>query len=156
MSSKRQPKLGIGLRICAVFSLFAWLAVSSHCATEFLFGHSHDGAGHEHADADHHEHDADASSHATSGHSHDSGDDEKDHSCCSTLQTITPSASSFVFLKPDFGKLFSLQIALLTQALYLADPEVSPPRQAKYREWLFTPEVYLGPAFRAHAPPLFI
>src|SRR5581483_7873381 len=73
MSSKRQPKLGIGLRICAVFSLFAWLAVSSHCATEFLFAHSHESAGHEHADADHHEHDADAPSQGTSGHSHDSG-----------------------------------------------------------------------------------
>ena len=26
-------------------------------------------------------------------------------------------------------------------------------RQAKPRDWVFTPEVSLGPAFRSHAPP---
>lgn len=155
MKSTRQPKLGIALRICAGLSLFAWLWASSLCATESLFGHSHDNSNHEYGTAEHQEHDAEASPSAA-GHSHNSGNGEEGHSCCSTIQTALASAGSIAFLKPDFGKPLSLQAVLLTQALALIEPEVTSTRQAKQRERVFTPEVYLGPAFRAHAPPLFI
>jgi hypothetical protein len=40
--------------------------------------------------------------------------------------------------------------------LSLLAPQALPARQTKRREWVFTPEVCLGPAFRSHAPPVFI
>ena len=156
MNSSRQPKLKISLRVAAVISLFAWVLASSLCLSESLFSHWSDGAGHDalrgHQSDWHHD---TASTEGPSGHSHDSNNGEEGGSCCSSLNALPHTGSSALLPKGDFGQLAPLHFALLTPVLTFVQPEVSPPRQTKSRDWVFTPEVYLGPAFRSHAPPLF-
>ncbi len=149
MTHSRQRKTSLAFRLCAVVSLLVWVAASGFCSVESLFGpaehHAHGAAQHEHdaapasADSDHHSHDSDKS-----------GDE---HSCCASLAAAVPSAQQTVLAKPDFGKLVSLSYLWLAQALAVVQPEAPISRQAQHREFIFTPEVCLGPAFRSHAPP---
>ena len=151
MTHSRQRKSSLALRLCALVSLLVWVAASGFCSVESLFGHAehhaHGAAQHEHdaapasADSDHHSHDSDKN-----------GGDE--HSCCASLAAAVPSAEQTVLSKPDFGKLLSFNFLWLAQALTFVQPEAPILRQPPDREWVFTPEVCLGPAFRSHAPPL--
>ena len=153
MTTLRQPKLRPALRICAVLSLLVWVSAVSYCSLEFLFNHVE--SGHHAAQAEHH-HDDVARSQQESGHSHDSDGNGKDeNACCSSLKAIPLTAgSSLVVSKPDFGKLASLDFLWLVKTLTLSLPETAAPRQPPERDWVFTPEVCLGPAHRSHAPPL--
>ncbi len=150
MTHSRQRKSSLALRLCAVASLLVWVAASGFCSMESLVGADHhaDGAAqHEHyaapasADSDHHSHDSDKNG----------GDKD---SCCSSLTAAAPSAHQTLLTKPDFGKLLSHNFLWLAQALTFVQPEAPITRQAQHREFIFTPEVCLGPAFRSHAPPL--
>jgi hypothetical protein len=151
MVNSRQPKLKPALRLCAALSVLIWLSATSYCSLEFLIGHP---------EGEHHAgqaatHDA-AQSHGESGHSQDSDNNgSSDESCCSTLQAPPLTAGTPVLLKPDFGKLASFHFLWLARTLTLDAPETTPPRQAQHRDWIFTPEVSLGPAYRSHAPPSF-
>jgi hypothetical protein len=150
MTHSRQRKSSLALRLCAVVSLLVWVAASGFCSVESLIGADH------HADgAVQHEHDAAPASADSDHHSHDSDKNSGDeHACCSSLTAAAPSAHQTILTKPDFGKLLSFNLLWLSQALTFVQSEAPISRQPPHREFIFTPEVCLGPAFRSHAPPL--
>jgi len=153
MTSTRKPKLKTSLRVWALLWLLAWVSTSAFCSAEGLFGHTHDSTSHRHAEERDHDHAA-VPADGASGHSHDSKNDgDEGDSCCSTLKAVPQATSSLSLQIPDFAKLAPFHFVLLAHALTFVEPESRFLRQANYREWVFTPEVYLGPAFRAHAPP---
>lgn len=122
----------------------------AYCSLENFIGHAE---GEEHHDEQAETH-ATAQSHDQPGDSHDSDKNKHDdETCCDSLQAPAQHGNSLVLHKPDLGKLPSLSFLWLATALTLDAPEPPPPRQAQDREWVFTPEVCLGPAFRSHAPP---
>lgn len=164
----RQTKLPLALRIIAAGCVVLWLAGVSACSLEALLCcDSHDSETAAHEDHEHsqdtkdavagtnHEHDADAHhSQDAEGHSHDSHKHEsKKGSCCSTLKAVVPSANPVVFGKLAFHPIPFLCLLPETHAASLALSENPPNRQAKARDWVFTPEVCLGPAHRSLAPP---
>lgn len=151
MKYSRQRKSSLAFRLCAVASLLVWVAASGFCSVESLFGHDEH---HAHGAAQH-EHDAAPASADSDHHSHDSDKNDGDeHSCCASLAAAVPSAQQPVLTKPDFGKLLPFNFLWLAQALTVVQPEAPISRQTQHREFIFTPEVCLGPAFRSHAPPL--
>ena len=177
--TRRQTKLPLALRIIAAGCVVLWLAGVSACNLEALFccpshgseaaahedhEHSQDtqdavaGTNHAHdADADHSHnaeahHSEDAESHAPDSHKHES----KEGSCCSTLKAVVPTAKAIVFNKQTFHPTPFLFVLLETHAASLVLSENSPNRQAKPRDWVFTPVVCLGPAHRSLAPPAFV
>lgn len=153
MANSRQPRPRPALRLFAAFCILVWLSAVSYCSLESFVGHPQAGDHYASQTATH----AVAESHSDSDHSHDS--DKNGHgqeTCCDSLKATLPHGNSLVLLKPDLGKLPSLSFLWLAQALTLNAPETMPLRQAQHREWVFTPEVCLGPAFRSHAPPLAV
>jgi hypothetical protein len=151
MTNSRKRKSSLALRLCAVVSLLVWVAASGFCSVESLIGHAEH---HAHGAAQH-EHDAAPASADSDHHSHDSDKNDSDeHSCCASFAAAVPSAQQTVLTKPDFGKLLAFNFLWLAQALTFVQPEAPISRQPPDREWVFTPEVCLGPAFRSHAPPL--
>lgn len=152
MTHSRQRKPSLALRLCAVVSLLVWVAASGFCSVESLIVADH------HADsAAQHDHDAAPASADSDHHSHDSdknGSDE--HSCCDTLKATPQLESSIGIKHPDFNKLFLTDFLALAKMLVVSQPETSIFRQPPDREWVFTPEVCLGPAFRSQAPPVLL
>jgi hypothetical protein len=147
MNKSRQSKSTLALRLCAAVWLLAWIAASGFCALEPVFDQAESGA-HHHADQ------TAAPSSEDSNHSHDSDkNDGAEHSCCTSLTAAPQFASSAIFTKPDFGKSLPLSFLWLAQTLTFVQPEAPAMRQSPDRQWVFTPEVCLGPAFRSHAPP---
>jgi hypothetical protein len=150
----------------AVGCFLLWLLATSYCGVDHLFesalpahGHGHGGElartspranasepkSHERADA--------APSHDGDKHGRDShhGDDQ-DGICCSTLhataQTPQPGLAAAALQSAEF-----LCTVLNAQETLSTTPQARFDRHAEGREWVFTPEVSLGPAFRSHAPP---
>ncbi len=175
----RQPKLPLALRIIAAGCVVLWLAGVSACNLESLFCcNSHGNAAVAHADREHfhdakdaltgtkHAHDADGhhSRNAETHHSHDAEGhsdgshkhDSKEGSCCSTLKAVVQTAHPVVISKPVFHPILFLCLLSETHAPSLALSENSFHCQAKSPDWVFTPGVCLGPAFRSLAPPAFI
>lgn len=164
-------KLPLTLRIIAAGCALLWLLAVSACDLEHLLplGHHGSSEGHEHSpaavayqhDSDQsqpsHGHDEARHSHDAEGHSHGSHEHgSKENSCCSTLKATLPSAKALVLLKPVF-----YPIPFLSDRREAGKAEIDTShgfqyRQAKPPEWVFTPEVCLGPAFRSHAPPAFL
>ena len=105
---------------------------------------------HAHNAEAHHSQDAEGDSHDS--HKHES----KEGSCCSTLKAVVPTAKAIVFNKQVFHPIPSLCVLPETHAASLALSENPPNRQAKPRDWVFTPVVCLGPAHRSLAPPAFV
>jgi hypothetical protein len=145
-----------------------WFLAVSYCSIEQLFGDAHD-----HAEAGvsktvaHHDSDpsqeaeAVEQAHREASHSHNSGQpshdshrhNDGDNSCCSTLIATAQITKPFVIAKPILQPLNSLSTVLQACDPMLAAPQDKPESQAKSRDWIFTPEVCLGPAHRSLAPP---
>ena len=136
------------LRSLAGATLLVWLAAWVFCSVDCCAGDSDSQPGHhdEQATASQHDHDQAPDSDNHSGH---------DDSACTTLKTLVPTASNLVLLKPDFG-FCTLSFVSPPQMLTVAQIETPISRQPPDREWLLTPEVCLGPAFRSHAPPVLL
>ena len=136
------------LRSLAAATLLIWLAALVFCSFDCCVGIS---------DCQSWHHDEQA---AASHHDHDQAPDSDNHSgdgdsICDSLKTVVHAANKNLLLKPDFG--FSiLSFFSPSQALTVAQIETPVSRQPPDREWLFTPAVYLGPAFRSLAPPVFL
>jgi len=137
--NNRRHRLKPMLRVVAAMSLMFWLAAFTFCSTECL-----------HADADHMEQ-------ATAADHHDSHDSSKeeqhDDSFCISLHSFAPSSAVSELAKPDFRLVLTLNLLLPTPQFSIVEPKLSISRQPPDREWPFTPEVCLGPAFRSLAPP---
>lgn len=162
------------LRIAAVISIALWLMRVAACDFEQLLGLELDETAKDQARpashvavAHHDDDDVAGTKHSQSetnvseeGHSHGSHNhhhDGKDDSCCSTLKAIVQTPNPIVIAKPLLHPL-NLICALLAERDLCLFHEWRMPaqRHAKIREWVFTPEVCLGPATRSHAPPVFI
>lgn len=142
MICSQQRRLKPVLRICAALMMLVWIAATGFCSVEHFFGHAESEV---------------ASASATADHSHDSDKhDDSEHSCCDSLKATAQLGGSTVLNHPDFGKLFSPDFLLFAQTLTFVQPEAPVSRQPPNRQWVFTPEVCLGPAFRSHAPPLAV
>ncbi len=153
MRSSRKTKWTPAIRVCATTTLVVWLAALVFCSSECFEGNSHC----QPSNHDDHDHGQVADSH----HEHDQApDSDRQDGCpktvCDSLKNcVPPTDSSFVF-KQDFILAYILGSAPFSQALAISKPEASIFRQTWRRDWVFTPEVYLGPAFRSHAPPVLL
>jgi hypothetical protein len=151
-----KKELTLATRAFAAATLVVWLAALVCCSAQCLLGSSHCSPGQQPEQADsHHEHDAQA---VASHHDHDQVPESDKHGDCPT--TVCDSLKNFVYspgngflFKPDFPHAYTLDSASLSQALAIRQPVAAILRPAWRRDWVFTPEVSLGPAFRSHAPP---
>ena len=108
----------------------------------------HDAEAHQHA-MDSHHHDGEAQ------HEHD-GDGKRDcaeNICCSTMMALLPTANPIVIANPIAQQVFFVCLLNAGPEQGLAAPNFEAVRQARPRDWVFTPEVCLGPAHRSLAPP---
>ena len=145
MASRRTP-LNPLLRLLAAGTLVCWLGALALCSTECFEGDSDHHAGQKEIAASHSDAQPTPDSENHSGH---------DDSVCDSLKTLVPTAHNNILSKPDFGFCF-LSFVSLPQALTVAENETLVSRQPPDREFVFTPEVCLGPAFRSLAPPVLL
>ncbi len=144
----RQIKFRPLIRVIAVATLFAWLGALALCETECCSGDEHDSA-----PADHHH--ADAAPHSHS-HDQDHGNapgSQKESSFCLSLKSLLYTGSTLLLSKPALQPLYGLTLAPTLSTDTAAPSMVLHLRQARPGEWVLTPEVCLGPAFRSLAPP---
>lgn len=164
----RQPKLSPALRVIAASCIGLWLLTSSYCSFEHLLGDGHHQAEADasetiaHQDGEHSQ-EAEAAEHADGeansshdsdqcppdSHPHNGGDD----ACCASLIASALIATPSVISGPDLKPLNLFCTAFQARDPMLAAAEDKLERQAKDFDWVFTPEVCLGPAHRSHAPP---
>lgn len=137
------------LRSLAGVTALVWIAAQVLCFVHCNFGGGHGDdlqpSCHGIASPPAHHDDGDSSG---SSHNHSSGDVS-----CVTLKTALVNGSSLALTAPQLPVLYTLApfaLAFDATATEWAAPFT---RQAGRDDWVFTPEVCLGPAFRSHAPP---
>ena len=145
----RQTTFSPLLRFFAAGALLVWVAAQVFCFAHCNFGVSHGDSTqpscHASAPSQAHHEDGDSSSPAH----HDSSGSV----ACSTLKSALADSGSVSLVHPDFRLLYALTPVALMLDITAAEPISPCSRQARPREWVFTPEVSLGPAFRSLAPP---
>lgn len=72
---------------------------------------------------------------------------------CLILQHITSIAGHSDFAMPDWPALYDIHSGALLSCSQDLDLQAPSFRQATFHDWVFTPEVSLGPANRSLAPP---
>ena len=72
---------------------------------------------------------------------------------CSTLKTMLAGSDAPPLAAPPLHTLYLLALISLPLDAGESSLETSFSRQAPTRDWVFTPLVCLGPAFRSLAPP---
>jgi hypothetical protein len=180
MKVSRQPKVSALLRIFAGTCALLWFAGIAVCGVGRICDCAdHEGAcavhagpvqehdavspheqGHSH-DAEHH-HDAKVHQHATASHDHDGAApqpcaDKNDCKCgCSTIQALITTITPIVIPKTVSQPVFNISVLCEAPQHVFASPSSETLRRAKPRDWVFTPEVCLGPAFHSLAPPAFV
>ncbi len=150
--SSRLTTLSPLTRWFAAVTLMVWIGAQALCQSHCLINECHS----EPEVADHH-----ASEVAGLHHDHEhtpqpnNPQDSTEALCLSLKSALTGSGTS-PLVAPQFAVLYTLAPLALT--LDAADIELAASfsREARLREWVFTPEVSLGPAFRSHAPPVLL
>jgi hypothetical protein len=100
--------------------------------------------------------------HATASHHHDAATPEScagKNGCecgCSTIQAVITTMTPVVISKPVSQPVLNISPLSVGRQQVFASPPSETLRRAKPRDWVFTPEVCLGPAFRSLAPPVFV
>ena len=74
---------------------------------------------------------------------------------CLTLKTMLAGADAPPLVAPQPHTLYLLAPISLALDATEEQPDAPFTRQARTRDWVFTPLVCLGPAFRSLAPPFF-
>jgi len=143
----RQTTLNPWFRSLAGFALLVFLAAQSLC-----FLHCHSGASTETAGAD----DALPPCHraAKSQHADPSAPLPMSNEACSTLKTMQLGDETPTVAAPTLHTMWLLAPLIVSLDDLISIPSTSLPRRDWPDDWLFTPEVSLGPAFRSLAPPL--
>ena len=145
----RQTKLSPLLRSFAAAALVVWLAAQVLCTAHCNFGVCHGDS--EHASC----HDG-----AAPQPHHDDGDspapvhdDSATTAACLALKSALVGGGASTLVQPQLFVLYTLPPLAL--ALEVAVAQLTAPfsRHARPCDWVFTPEVSLGPAHRCHAPP---
>ena len=138
------------LRTFAAGALLVWVAAQvlcfAHCNFGVGHGDSEEASCHGSAPTPAHHDDGDSSS--------PTHDESSASAACSTLKTALLDSGATVLVQPNFHLLYTLTPAALALDATAVEPTASFSRQAWRRDWVFTPEVCLGPAFRSLAPPL--
>lgn len=143
----RQTTLSPLLRSLGALALVVFVVAQTMC-----FVHCNFGGG----DGDK----AKPSCHSSRQHaaSHDGNDDSAPShpsptAACSTLMTMLAGGDAPTLTAFQAHTLYLLPSFVLALDAAEVRPQAAFGRQAHLREWAFTPEVCLGPAFRSLAPP---
>ena len=141
----RQTTLSPWLRSLAALALLVFIVAQAFCFAHCNFGASmtmteKSSAGH-----------AAASKPMAGGSCCPKPHGNSEGAVCVTLKSALVSSDATTLVQPDFQLLHTP--APLTLDMTAVEPTASFSRQAKLRDWVFTPEVCLGPAFRSLAPP---
>jgi len=128
---------------------FVWIAAQALCFAHCNFGFAHGGS-------------AQPACHAATPSSacHDDGADSAPNkrdsaasTTCSTLKSALVGGGATALVQPDAHLLYTLAPVALMLDVTAIEPSSVSSRQARPRDWVFTPEVYLGPALHSLAPP---
>ena len=88
---------------------------------------------------------------------HDEGEssppDPTPTTTCFTLKNALTTGDAPTIVVPEFFVLYLLTPSALALDATAIGQDASFSRQANHRDWVLTPEVSLGPAFRSLAPP---
>ena len=149
MMRSRQTTFSPLLRSFAAGVLLVWVAAQVLCFAHCNFGVGHGSSEQPscHASAPSPAHHEDGDSSGPAHH------DSSASAACSTLKSALVGSGSVALVQPDFHLLYTLAPVALMLDMTAAAPTSPSSRQAKARDWVFTPEVCLGPAHRSHAPP---
>ena len=142
-------KQTVGLRPLASAVLLAWLTAMAFCAAHCSLGI---GRGDSVQSSCHGP--AASASHTEADHSSAPRDHRSESSCnCKVLKSALLTGNAPVLVPPDPHLLCLLPPFVALYDSLPAQPQTSLLRQSWRRDWVFTPEVSLGPAFRSLAPP---
>jgi hypothetical protein len=137
-------------RSLAALALVVFVVAQAMC-----FVHCHFGGGHGER--------TQPSCHGSPQHaaSHDGDDDSAPSApspaaACSTLKTMLAGGDAPTLTAFQTHTLYLLSPVVLALDATETQPQAAFSRQAHSREWTFTPEVCLGPAFRSLAPPSLV
>lgn len=155
----------VGIVVCGVGRVCQCADHDEACASPSGGLHERDTVsqhGHSH-DAEHH-HDAEAHQHATASHHPDAAMPEpcdgkngcKDTRCCSTIQAFIATTTPIVLPEPISQPVLNNALLSAAREYVCTTPTRAALGQVKPRDWVFTPEVCLGPAFHSLAPPAFV
>ena len=141
----RQTNLSPWFRSLAGFALLVFIVARTLCFIHCSFGGGHDGSD-------------------TRPSCHGSAQTKPDHDApapaptttCSTLKTMLAGADAPTVIAPQFHTLYLLAPISLALDTTETQPKAAFFRQSRTRDWTFTPEVCLGPAFRSLAPPVSV
>ncbi len=172
MTAYGHPNLSPTLRVIAGACAALWLVGSSLCGAERISGFldhdqvcvGHASPVHEHGSATAHEHEHEQTHDAAQAHHHDDGEAQHEHSsnskkgcderlCCSTMQVLLHTAKPVIIANSIPHQVFLICPLNSADEHALAPSNCEPVRQARTRNWVFTPAVCLGPAHRSLAPP---
>ena len=170
MTAPRPPQLNAPLRIVAGACAVLWLVAPLLCGAGRISeceGHDQVGAGE--AGPGHHQdiapaHEQEQSQDVAQAHHDDDGEAQHEHGskgkkdcdeklCCSSMQALLPTAKSIIVANSLSQQLFVVCLLNAAAENALAASNCEPVRQAPPPDWVFTPEVCLGPAHRSLAPP---
>ena len=147
--SSRQTTLNPFVRWFATVTLVAWIGAQTLCQAQCLFGACHG----ESDDVSCHATAAATSHHEDEHAPEPSHQDSSSDASCLTIKSALTSNGTLSLITPQFSLLYTLAPIALSLDAMAIEPVASLSRQARLREWVFTPEVCLGPAFRSNAPP---
>jgi hypothetical protein len=143
----RQTQFSPVLRSFAAATLLVWLSAQVFCAEICFSGSNASDAESSHCHAE-----------AADSHHRDGDSSEPSHPCpcgsvsCLTLKQALLTSKAPAAFHPALVPLYTLSALVLP--LETADARIHATfRQTKPRDWVFTPEVCLGPAFHSLAPP---
>ena len=148
--SSRQTTLRPLFRCFAAVTLLFWIGAQVLCQAHCSPGACHDESG----ETGCHE--------ATTPNSHHGDEHTPDHqdrsanASCETLKSALSDNTSSPLVTPEFSILYTLAPTALALDVTGIKPEALFSRDARLRGRVFTPEVYLGPAFRSLAPPVLL
>ena len=146
----RQTTLRPLSRCFAAVTLLLWIGAQVLCQAHCAPGACHDESG----ETGYHE--------ATTSHSHHGDEQSPAHqdssadASCETLKSALSGNASSPLVTPEFSILYTLAPTALALDLTAIEPGAFFSREARTRDWVFTPEVFLGPAFHSLAPPVLL
>ena len=181
-NASRPPKVNAAIRAGAALCVFVGVIGTALCSAEracicadVCAGMSHAQSADDHDavavpqeghsnDAGHHHDDVEAQEQSTTAHEHEDATEQDGHGCaastcgdgtrcCSTIQAFVTTPTPLVITKTVSQPALIIFLLCGTRGHTLAKLAHNEFRQAKPRDWIFTPELCLGPANRTHAPP---
>jgi hypothetical protein len=133
----------VGIAVCGMGRVCTCADHEGDCAVHASPVHEHDAEMHQHATASHHDGVAPQPCAGKNG-----------CKCgCSTIQALITTMTPVVIPKTVSQPVLNISLLCATRQHVFAAPPSETLRRAKPRDWVFTPEVCLGPAFHSLAPP---